>query len=51
MAAATSDVAARRMGGQAGEVLAAYPRWTYWSTTPAGSGLCAESLPMAWSTP
>ena len=26
MAAATSDVTARRMGGQAGEVLAAYPR-------------------------
>jgi retinol dehydrogenase 14 len=26
MAAATSDVTARRMGGQAGDVLAAYPR-------------------------
>jgi NAD(P)-dependent dehydrogenase (short-subunit alcohol dehydrogenase family) len=26
MAAATSDVTARRMGGQAGEVLAAHPR-------------------------
>jgi NAD(P)-dependent dehydrogenase (short-subunit alcohol dehydrogenase family) len=26
MAAATSDVTARRMGGLAGEVLAAYPR-------------------------